>query len=297
MKDFARGTVAGLVLSLAGSAVVAAGPPASPLRKEARDAAPPSISDRIEGERAVERARYAFVIGATKPFDTVYPRSVFEGRVEHEIGEEHVLKNVFHLAVTPDLLAREFDRIETNTRAPEQWEAIKKALANDRRRIEEIFCRPLLIDRVLRTRFAFDSGIHAVAHRKARAARAALLAGKTVSGGRVVLARRKSEPAATTDELLGKAMAEASSGRVLSSPRVAQDTPLSLDPEVTVVLERELKLPGDVTTILEERDGFEVFRLIAVTEDSWKLEAVRFAKVDFDSWLAGQRRRLSRPIR
>jgi hypothetical protein len=63
---------------------------------------------------------------------------------------------------------------------------------------------------------------------------------------------------------------------------------VSLDPEVTAVLEKELKRPGDVTTILEERDGFEVFRLVAATKESWKLDAVRFPKVNFDSWLERQ---------
>ncbi len=71
----------------------------------------------------------------------------------------------------------------------------------------------------------------------------------------------------------------------------------SRDPEVTVVLERELKLPGDVTTILEERDCFEVFRLIAITEESWKVEAVRFPKLEFDSWLESQIRKIPRPTR
>ena len=102
-----------------------------------------SVAARVEYGRAVERARYPFVLGATKPFDEVYPRSVFEKRVEHEMAR---------------------------------------------------------------------------------------------------------------------------------------------------VLEKELTKPGDVTTILEQRDRFEVFRLLAVTEESWKVEAVRVAKVDFDAWFEKARR-------
>ena len=42
-------------------------------------AAPPlSFAERVDGAQAVERARYAFVISATKPFNELYPRSVFE---------------------------------------------------------------------------------------------------------------------------------------------------------------------------------------------------------------------------
>ena len=63
---------------------------------------------------------------------------------------------------------------------------------------------------------------------------------------------------------------------------------------MAAVLEKELKRPGDVTTILEERDGFEVFRLVEVTTQSWRVEAVRFPKLDFDSWLERQRGRVTR---
>ncbi len=249
----------------------------------------------MDYERAVERTRYQFVIGNTRPFEEVYPRSVFEKRVQREIAEERVLKNVFGLSVTPKLLDQELDRIEKSTKAPDQWEAIKKTLKNDRRLIEEVFCRPLLVDRALRAKFAFDQKIHAAPHQKAREARAAFLEGKQVPGSKVVLARRKAEAAPTTEEMLGKAKEEASVPRVLSPPKEAEKSgPVTLDPEVTAVLEKELKRPGDVTTILEERDCFEVFRLTTVTNESWKLDAVRFSKVDFDSWLERQRERRSR---
>jgi hypothetical protein len=160
--------------------------------------------------------------------------------------------------------------------------------------IEEVFCRPLLVDRALRAKFAFDQKIHAGPHQKARQARAAFLAGKSVAGAKVVLLNRKSEPAPTTEELIGKAKEEASLPRVLSPPeKMPGDAPVSPDPEVAAVLEKELKRPGDVTTILEGRDRFEVFRLIAITKESWRVDAVRFPKVDFDSWLKGRARRAS----
>ena len=253
------------------------------------------MAARVDHERAVERTRYQFVIGNTKPFEEAYPRSVFEKRVAREIEEERVLKRVFGLAVTPELLAQELDRIEKSTKAPDQWKAIKDTLKNDRRLIEEVFCRPLLVDRALRSRFAFDRGIHAGPHQKARQARAAFQAGETVPDSKTLLARRGGETPPTTEELLGKAKAESSLPRVLSPPKSgAPDAPVPLDPEVAAVLEKELKRPGDVTTILEERDQFEVFRLLAITGESWKLETVRFSKRDFDSWLEGKIRS-SRP--
>ena len=239
---------------------------------------------RADYERAVERTRYQFVIGNTKPFDEVYPRPVFAKKVRREMAEERALQNVFGLAVTPQLLAREFDRIEKSTEAPEQWEVIKKALHNDRRLIEEVFCRPLLVERALRAKFAFDQKIHARPHHKAREARAEFLAGRTPPGMSVLLLRRAAQVAPTTEELLREAK-DSALPRVIKPPERVQDTgPVPVEPELAAVLEKELQKPGDVTTILEERDGFRVFRLLAVTKETWKVEAVVYPKLDFDSW-------------
>jgi hypothetical protein len=245
---------------------------------------------RVDYERAVERTRYRYVIGNTKPFDEAYPRSVFEKRVASELAEERVLRKAFGISVTPKLLEGEFQRIEKTTKAPEQWEAIKSALGNDRRLIEEVFCRPLLVDRALRQKFAFDQKIHAGPHQKAREARAEFLAGKTPRGVSVLLLRRAAQPSPTTDELLGEAKKDSDLPRVIQPPTVARETgPVPVEPELAAVLEKELRKPGDVTTILEERDRFEVFRLVAITQESWKVEAVRFPKADFESWLGAQR--------
>ena len=243
-----------------------------------------SVAARVEGERAVERARHKFVIGATQPFDEAYPRSVFEKKVARELAEERVLQKRFGLAVTPAILAAEFDRIVKTTKAPDQWEAIKAALKDDRRLIEEVFCRPLVVERMLRAKFAFDQAIHAGPHQRAREARAAFLGGKKPAGSTTaVLARVASRT--DTAEMLDRAQKEAALPRVLSPPeKSADDAPIAIDPEMAAVLEGELRKPGDVTTILEERDRFSVFRLIEAKTDSWKVDAVTFPKVDFDAW-------------
>ncbi len=252
-------------------------------------AAPPlSFSERVAGARAAEKARYAFVIGATKPFDEVYSRSVFEKKVRRELAEERVLSSRFGMQVTPELLSAEYERIEKETRAPDQWEAIKKALGDSRKKIEEIVCRPLLVDRVLRARFAFDPKIHEIEHQKVRAARDTFLAGQTPKGSSTIRLSRKAEPDGT-DELLAKARSEASGPKVLSpsEPGKNSDAPVPVDPEMAGVLENELKKKGDVTTILEERNRFSVFRLVTSDPGEWLVEAVQIPKRDFDRWLDG----------
>ncbi len=250
-------------------------------------AAPPlSFSERVEGERAVERTRYTFVIGATKPFDEVHPRSVFEKKVRRELAEERVLSSTFGMRVTPELLSAEYERIDKETRAPEQWEAIRKALGNSRRTTEEVVCRPALVNRVLRARFAFDQKIHAAEHQKARLAREAFLAGRTPARTQLLRLSRRGAGAPGADEMLARARADATGPKILSpaGPETNEE-PLAPDPEMAKVLEKELKAKGDVTTILEERNRFSVFRLVTPDAGEWLVEAVRVSKRDFDRWL------------
>jgi hypothetical protein len=250
---------------------------------------PLSSAARATYERTVEHARYPFVIGATGPFDEVYPASVFAKRVERELAEEHVLHRFFGLSPTAASLADEFDRIENTTRASEQWSAIKSALGDDRRLIEEVFCRPLLVGRTLRARFGFDRGIHAGPHQQARQARATLLAGRDVPGASVRRLRRRPAAKATIDEVLRDAKADASLPRLIVPTETSPPAPLDLDPEVAAVLEQQLQRPGDVTTIIETHDRFEVLRLVEATDDTWKVQAVGFPKIDFEVWFEKQR--------
>jgi hypothetical protein len=245
----------------------------------------------VEGERAVERARYRFTISATRPFDQVYPRSVFEKKVAREVAEERVLRKFFGVSVTPSVLAAEFDRIGRSTKAPDQWAAIKKALGDDRHRIEEVFCRPLLVERALRAKFEFDSRIHAIPHRRAREARSAFLSGKIPAGTMRLLLSRDLEVPATTAEMLERARAESSTPHAIAPPSEEKEkAPHPAGPEIAAVLERELQKPGDVTTILEERDRFSVFRLKEKTEKTWTVDAVTLPKVDFNTWFERVRR-------
>jgi hypothetical protein len=254
-----------------------------------------TFRERVEAKRAVERARYRFVIGATKPFDDVYPRRVFVALVRQDLDEERVLKQAFGVTVTPKMLHDEYDRVEGTTQAPEQWAAIKKALNNDRRRIEELFCRPLLVTRVLHARFRFDSAIHAEPHQKARQARAQFLSKLSVPQARVISLSRATSEGPSTDEMLRRAQAESSLPRILTTPteKPSDNAPFPIEPELAKVLEKELPQPGEVTTILEFPDRFDVYRLIERSDDAWRVEAVSFPKVDFDSWF--ERERLKGP--
>ena len=247
--------------------------------------APLTFSGRVDAKRAVERVRYGFVIGATEPFDKVYPRSFFERKVRLELDQERVLKTVFDTSITAEMLADEFKRIEVTTQDQEQWDAIKAVLNNHRPLIEEVFCRPLIAERLLRQKFALDRSIHAGPHQKAREARARFQSRKKVPGSRVLLLSRRSSTAFDTREALDKARKESAGPRVLTvDPKPSDNTPRPTEPALARVLEKELKRPGDVTTILEHTDRFDVYRLLSISSARWRVEAVSFPKLDFDQW-------------
>src|SRR5262249_10254125 len=88
-----------------------------------------------------------------------------------------------------------------------------------------------------------------------------------------------------TAQLLEKSRAEATGPRlIVGEKELSADSALAVDPEMAQVLEKELKKPGDVTTILEERERFSVFRLQSLTVNEWTVRAFQIAKRDFETW-------------
>jgi len=254
-------------------------------------ARPLPFDARVEATRALERARYRFVIGATKPFDELYARKVFVDRVRRMLDEERILQRRFGVVITPEMLDDEYKRIEVMTKDQDQWDAMKAVLGNDRSFIEEVVCRPLLADRLLRVKFGFDQEIHAGPHQQARAARALFLAGEKVPAARRLVLDRAVRGGATTEEMLEQSKKEATGPRE-TAPRAGKEEslPRPVDSEMARILERELLKAGDVTTILEDRERFSVFRLIELRPDRWIVQAVTFPKIEFDAWFDRERK-------
>jgi hypothetical protein len=251
-----------------------------------------SFDARVDATRAVERARYRFVLNTSEPFDKVYPRDLFVTRVRRQMDEERLLVSRYGLPITAKMLADEFRRIEVTTKDEDQWNEVKAVLGNNRQFVEEIFCRPLLVSRLLRAKFDFDRAIHAEQHQKARAARASFLSKKKkVPNAKVLHLSRGGESGPTTEELLDRSRTESQGPRVLSpQPKKAETTVHLVEPEVAQVLVKQLRAAGDVTTILEHRDRFVVYRAVEIRDDRWIVEAVVVPKSDFDTWFEQARR-------
>lgn len=273
--------------------------PPAPSPATAPSAPPLPRQERVEALSAVERARYAFTLEATKPFDEVHPRSTFEKQADRQALEEKVLAKSFAMSPTREAMAAEYGRIEKGSQAPEQWEAIKRALGNDRRKVEEVVCRPLLVSRALRARFEADLTLHAREHQKARDARAAFLAQKVPPAARRMRLARGGAATGSdpTREMLDQAKAQAQGPKSMGGEKEKsepKEAAVPVEPEKAKVLEKELVHAGDVTTILAERDRFSVYRLIAVDPSEWYVLAVEVPKRPFDPWFEAEARKLSK---
>jgi hypothetical protein len=74
------------------------------------------------------------------------------------------------------------------------------------------------------------------------------------------------------------------------------NVPEPVSHELGVVLDGQLRRPGDVTTILEQRDQFEVYRLVERAGDTLTIERVQVPKCDLESWFAAVRRGPDIPV-
>jgi hypothetical protein len=245
--------------------------------------------ERIEAVRAVEQTRALLAAGTATPLDPAAIRDLAARQVGRALQQEALLRQRFGVRVSPELLAAELERIEAHTQDAEGWAAVKAALGNDRRAIEETVCRPLVVDRLLRHGFAFDDSIHSDAHARARQARSRFLAGQPVEASHVLLlARRPEVSSVDVRAWLAETRAQTRGPRVLWSPEQRPEPrperPMPLHPDAARVLEAQLQRSGDVSTILSEPDRFAVYRLIEATEESWKVEAAVFLKRDFAQW-------------
>jgi len=168
---------------------------------------------------------------------------------------------------------------------------MKSALGNGRQRVEQVVCRPLLVERALRRRYAFDPKIHEKERQKARAAREVFLSGRRRPKRKTLRIAREGRlpfPPTTCSRRRRPSRRDEGPLSRRTSREPTTEKPVPVDPEMAKVLEKELKTKGDVTTILEERDRFSVFRLVAAGADEWLVEGVQVPKKDFDAWMGSR---------
>lgn len=142
-------------------------------------AAPAAIPATPAADRsAVERIYHTHRIGTQKPFEETMPPSFIEQLVQAEKHKEAVLKAVYGVEITAEMVEAEVRRIDTTTRAPETLAEIKQALGSDPERFARTVARPIVVEHCLRRRFDNDDKLHAPQRQAMETLRAELLAAK-----------------------------------------------------------------------------------------------------------------------
>ena len=133
---------------------------------------------RIAAQEAIERVYYSHQIGATRAFGDAVPRKVLETKVRNYMKQSAAIEAYWDTPVTAQALQNELQRIARDTRFPGRLREVYAALNNDPALILECFARPVLVDRLARSFFAYDDRIHEEAQQEAAELKAALTKGE-----------------------------------------------------------------------------------------------------------------------
>ncbi|MBI5801002.1 MAG: hypothetical protein HZA92_09810 [Verrucomicrobia bacterium] len=243
------------------------------------------MDDRL----AVERVYYAKQVGAKAPFEQAVSRSVLERRVQQELLKERVLKNVYRLEITPKLVAEEVARIERSTMAGDMLAQIKLALANNPERFARTVAKPLVVDRVLRSRFEADATQQAGKREAAESLRAQLLAAKPAE--RAALLKGRTDVREVTWQLGAKPKAtELASARPALGAGMPKAYFSDLHADMQKVLAAQLQKTGDVSAVFGSDQSFALYLATSRTTETLAVQAVEMPRLTFDDWLAAQAR-------
>ena len=291
------------------------------LTAAAKDADLPSLgADRT----AIEQIYYTHRLGTKPPFEETLPPAQIEKLVALELKKEAVLKRVHGVEITAAMVDAEVRRIDATTRAPEVLAELKAALGNDPARFARSMARPIVVERILRARFENDDQLHAPERAKVDALRPQLLAEKSGTFQKRAalmksvklsetpevtwqLAPRPSDdrpapapsvPAPATENKASSGAysieATAQVAQVLLSPEksaVERERPLyfvDLPPDLQNVLQAQLKMPGDVSAVIETTQGFLLYLARERTSGTLSVAVLSVPKRGYEQWLAKQ---------
>lgn len=265
---------------------------------------------------AIERVYYNHRLGRKPPFDQVSPASLIERLVKDYLHKEAILKKVYGVEITVEMLDAEVQRINTTTQAPEMLDEIKAALGKDPARFARAFAKPFLIERLLRDKFENDDALHAAQRGEAERVRAQLLAARSNGPSEsrtnqsAVLASLKAAHSHEVSEITWQLGAHSAETNALaadeleikkqfgpdaqllaSSSSTGQDREFyfsDLPPALQNVLRLQLRQPGDVSAVIETPSSFLLYACTAKTAETLSVATLSLPKRNFEQWLNEQ---------
>lgn len=149
MRVLRPAPIATAIAVIAFSALLPVGAPAA--RAGRRDV---TWTQRVRAQEAIDRVYYKHLIGATREFEEAYPHAFIDAQVSDYLRKSMALEEYFDTRLTTAMLDAEVQRMAGSSMLPERLEEIFTALRNDPEIIRECLARPILAERLARTRFA-----------------------------------------------------------------------------------------------------------------------------------------------
>lgn len=112
------------------------------------------LAERIAAQRAVDDLYRAHLTGAAAPVSLDERTALASRKVDRALRMTAALRETYAIAVGPDELQREMERIARRSRFPDRLVAIYAALGDDAAAVRETVARPLVVERLLRASHA-----------------------------------------------------------------------------------------------------------------------------------------------
>lgn len=241
-----------------------------------------TFEERVKAQEAIERVYYSHQIGATRPVEEAVTHELLKRKVRTYLKQSVALEKLWNTPVTAAALQAEMDRIASSTRLPERLQEVYRALGDDPALIAESLARPVLVDRLARSFFAFDQRIHAAPRKEAedlrwRLAGGALDVSAEHPNRQILELIRRDHPRRLSGE--GPSAATGHPGAGPSGTRIE----LSPD-EFARWRARPPKRVGEIGPVREERDAFVVSVALEETTDGVRLAVYTIPKIPWEKW-------------
>jgi len=229
---------------------------------------------RVRAQEAIDRVYYAHQIGKTESFEEAVPRAVLERKVRTYLKQTVALEDYWNTPVTGQMLARELERMQRETRMPERLRELFGALRNDAFLVQECLARPVLVDRLARSFFEYDKRIHGATRAEPEEIRRQLRMRW--------LDPRADHPRRTVLDLLRRERADG-----IGSAARNYGSRLELTPEEFArAREGALSHVGEIGSVVENRADFTIEVLLYDIQDEFRVAKFVVPKRTWDSWWA-----------
>lgn len=248
-----------------------------------------TFEERVAAQRAIDEVYWRHRIwpsenpGPKPSLDLVLPDEAIREKVDDYMKKSAALDNYWDRAVTNAQLQAEIDRMAKQTRQPGILKELFAALAEDPTVVAECLAKPALVDRLIRSWYAFDGRFHGALRTQARAElgpEPTIATMQVTSGqyGEVLWIRgeQSEAPDGATDEEGVPLAPDEFDGLIASLAH--RFSPDASAPPL-----------GVVSSLGESESDFDVVAVLDRQADTIRVATTTWAKKPFDDWWAEAR--------